>query len=151
MPGVTAANFNQSVIQAFWTNTQKNKALADPRVRRAIHLAMDRHTLVEVVKDTAPMQVGGFVYPFHEMSTPRAELEKRLGYQKDVKPAVQEARKLMQEAGYGQGLKGLDFVVRETNSLKLWAVAIQAMLKEHLNIECNLRVVQISQWIDEAA
>ena len=31
----------------------KNKALADPRVRRAIHLAMDRHALVEVVKDTA--------------------------------------------------------------------------------------------------
>src|SRR5215813_2762069 len=52
MQGVTAAAFNQSVIQAFWTNMQKNKALADPRVRRAIHLAMDRHTLVDVVKDT---------------------------------------------------------------------------------------------------
>ena len=150
MPGVTAAAFNQSVIQAFWMN-MKRKPLADVRVRRAIHLAMDRHTLVEVVKDTAPMQVGGFVYPFHEASTPRAELETRLGYQKDIKPAVQEARRLMQEAGYGQGLKGLEFVVREANTFKLWAVAIQAMLKEHLNIECNLRVVQISQWFDEAA
>jgi ABC-type transport system substrate-binding protein len=150
MQGVTAAAFNQSVIQAFWTNTQKNKALADPRVRRAIHLAMDRHTLVEVVKDTAPMQVGGFVYPFHEMSTPRAELEKKLGYQKDVKPAVQEARKLMQAAGYGQGIRNLDFVVRDIATFKLWAVAIQAMLKEHLNIESNLRVVQTSVWFDEA-
>jgi len=150
MPGVTAAAFNQSVIQAFWMNTKK-KPLADVRVRRAIHLAMDRPTLVEVVKDTAPMQVGGFVYPFHEASTPRAELEKRLGYQKDIRPAVQEARKLMQEAGYGQGIKGLDFLVREANTFKLWAVAIQAMLKEHLNIETNLRVVQISQWFDEAA
>ena len=150
MPGVTAAAFNQSVIQAFWMNMKK-KPLADVRVRRAIHLAMDRPTLVEVVKDTAPMQVGGFVYPFHEASTPRAELEKRLGYQKDTKAAVQEARKLMQEAGYGQGIKGLDFLVREANTFKLWAVAIQAMLKEHLNIETNLRVVQISQWFDEAA
>ncbi len=150
MQGVTAAAFNQSVIQAFWTNTQKNKALADPRVRRAIHLAMDRHALVEVVKDTAPMQVGGFVYPFHEMSTPRAELEKKLGYQKDVKPAVQEARRLMQAAGYGQGLKGLDFVVRDIATFKLWAVAIQAMLKEHINVESNLRVVQTSVWFDEA-
>jgi peptide/nickel transport system substrate-binding protein len=150
MQGVTAAAFNQSVIQAFWTNMQKNKALADPRVRRAIHLAMDRHTLVEVVKDTAPMQVGGFVYPFHEMSTPRAELEKKLGYQKDVKPAVQEARKLMQAAGYGQGIRNLDFVVRDIATFKLWAVAIQAMLKEHLNIESNLRVVQTSVWFDEA-
>jgi ABC-type transport system substrate-binding protein len=151
MQGVTAAAFNQSVIQAFWTNTQKNKALADPRVRRAIHLAMDRPTLVDVVKDTAPMQVGGFVYPFHEMSTPRAELEKKLGYQKDVKPAVQEARRLMKEAGYGNGIKNLDFVVRDVATFKLWAVAIQAMLKEHLNIESNLRVVQVSVWFDEAA
>jgi ABC-type transport system substrate-binding protein len=150
MPGVTAANFNQSVIQAFWMNMEKNKALADKRVRRAIHLAMDRPTLIEVVKDAAPMQVGGFVYPFHEMSTPRAELEKKLGYQKDVKPAVQEARKLMQAAGYGQGLKNLDFCVRDIPTFKLWAVAIQAMLKEHLNIESNLRVVQTSVWFDEA-
>jgi ABC-type transport system substrate-binding protein len=150
MPNVTAASFNQSVIQAFWTNMQKNKALADPRVRRAIHLAMDRPTLVEVVKDTAPMQVGGFVYPFHEMSTPRAELEKRLGYQKDIKPAVQEARRLMKEAGYANGLKNLDFVVRDIPTFKLWAVAIQAMLKEHINIESNLRVVQTSVWFDEA-
>jgi len=150
MQGVTAAAFNQSVIQAFWVNMKK-KPFADVRVRRAIHLAMDRPTLVEVVKDTAPMQIGGFVYPFHDASTPRAELEKRIGYQKDIKPAVQEARRLMQEAGYGQGIKGLEFLVRDANTFKLWAVAIQAMLKEHLNIECSLRVVQISQWFDEAA
>jgi peptide/nickel transport system substrate-binding protein len=148
MQGVSAAAFNQSVIQAVWMNMKK-KPLADVRVRRAMHLAMDRHTLVEVVKDTAPMQVGGFVYPFHEMSTPLAELEKKLGYQKDIKPAVQEARRLMKEAGYAQGIKGLDFVVRDANTFKLWAVAIQAMLKEHLNIECNLRVVQISNWFEE--
>jgi peptide/nickel transport system substrate-binding protein len=150
MQGVTAAAFNQSVIQAFWMNMEKNKALANPKVRRAIHLAMDRPTLVEVVKDTAPMQVGGFVYPFHEMSTPRAELEKKLGYQADVKPAVQEARKLMKEAGYANGIKNLDFVVRDIATFKLWAVAIQAMLKEHINIETNLRVVQTSVWFDEA-
>ena len=148
--GMTAGVFNQSVIQAFWTNMEKNKALADPKVRRAIHLAMDRHTLVEVVKDTAPMQVGGFVYPFHEMSTPRAELEKKLGYQKDPKAAVQEAKRLMKEAGYANGLKNLDFVVRDIPTFKLWAVAIQAMLKENLNIESNLRVVQTSVWFDEA-
>src|SRR5204862_1595142 len=122
-----------------------------PRVRRAIPLAMARNALIEVVKDTAPMQIGGFDYPFHEMSTPKAELEKKLGYQKDVKPAVQEARRLMKEAGYGQGLKGLDFVVRDIQTFKLWAVAIQAMLKEHINLETNLRVVQTSVWFDEAA
>ena len=150
MKNATAVAFNQSVIQAFWCNQKKNKALNDPRVRRAIHLAMDRNALIEVVKDTAPMQIGGFVYPFHPMSTPKAELEKKLGYQKDMKPAIQEARRLMAEAGYKDGLKGLDFVVRDIQTFKLWAVAIQAMLKEHINVESNLRVVQTSVWFDEA-
>ena len=149
MPGVTATAMNQSVIQAYYFN-MKRKPFADPRVRRALHLATDRHVMVDVVKDTAPMQVGGFVYPFHEWSTQKAAMEKRLGYQKDPKAAIQEAKKLMAAAGYAQGLKNLDFMVRDIASFKLWAVAIQAMLKETLNVETNLRVVQTSQWFDEA-
>src|SRR5258705_6646309 len=123
MPGVTAAAFNQSVVQAVFFNQKKNKALQDVRVRRALHLALDKHVLVDVVKDTAPMQIGGFVYPFHEASTPKAELEKRLGYQRDPKAQIAEAKKLMHAAGYGQGLKNLHFLVREANTFKAWAGA----------------------------
>ena len=93
MPGVTAAAFNQSRDPGVLDEPEEGKAFQDVRVRRAIHLAMDRHVLVDVVKDTAPMQIGGFVYPFHEASTPRAELEKRLGYQKDPKPADPGSRR----------------------------------------------------------
>src|SRR5256884_6890648 len=151
MRGMTAAEFNQSVIQAVFMNNKK-PPLGDPRVRRAMHLALDRHALVEVVKDVATMSVGGFVYPFHELSTPAAELiSKRLGYQKDTKPAVQEARRLMAEAGHPNGIRNLTFLVRDAATFKLWAVAIQAMLKETLNIETNLRTVQISQWFEDAA
>ena len=150
-PGMTAAEFPQSVIQAVFINNKK-APLGDPRVRRAMHLALDRHALVDVVKDVAPMLVGGFVYPFHELSTPAAELvSKRLGYQKDTKAAVQEAKRLMAEAGHAGGIKNLTFLVRDAATFKLWSVAIQAMLKETLNIETNLRTVQISQWFEDAA
>src|SRR5207244_11845154 len=94
--------------------------------------------------------VGGFVYPFSEWATPGPEMEKRLGYQRDPKAAVQEARKLMADAGYANGLKNVDFLVREIATFKLWAVAIQAILKETLNIETNVRTVQASAWFDEA-
>ena len=149
-PGMSTANYNQSVIQATWVNNKK-KPFDDPRVRRAMHLALDRPVLVEVVKDVAPMMVGGFIYPFSEFATPKEELDKRLGYQADPAAAIKEARALMAAAGHPNGIKGLDFMVRDVAIFKLWSQAIQAMLQEALNVECNLRTVVESVWFDDAA
>jgi ABC-type transport system substrate-binding protein len=147
--GMSGTSYYQSVIQAVWVNNETGP-FKDPRVRRAMHLVMDRPTLVDVVKDVAPMLVGGFIYPFSEFATPPAKLAERPGYQSDPTAAIKEARQLMQAAGYGKGMKDLDFMVREAQSFKLWSVAVQAMLKEALNIETNIRLVQISVWFEEA-
>jgi ABC-type transport system substrate-binding protein len=149
-PGMSTATFNQSVIQATWVNT-KHKPLDDPRVRRAIHLAFDRPVLIDVVKDVTPMRVGGFIYPFSDFSTPPGALAKRLGYQEDPTASIKEARALMAASGHTDGIKGLDFLVRDVASFKLWAQAIQAMLKESINVECNLRTVVESVWFDDVA
>lgn len=148
-PGMSTTAFNQSVIQATYMNDRK-KPFDDPRVRRAFHLALERHVLVDVTKDVAPMRVGGFLYPFSEFATPTDQLFKRVGYQEDPAAAVKEATALMAAAGYGNGIKGLDFMVRDIASFKLWAQAIQAMLKQNLNVECNLRTVVESVWFDDA-
>jgi ABC-type transport system substrate-binding protein len=147
--GMSGTDYYQSVIQAVWVNNAK-KPFDDPRVRRAMHLVLDRPVLVDVVKDVAPMMVGGFIYPFSEFGTPKEQLSQRLGYQSDPKAAIKEAKQLLAAAGYPNGLKNVDFLVREANTFKLWASAIQAMLKEALNIDTNLRTVQISVWFDEA-
>jgi len=149
-PGMSTTAFNQSVIQGTWVNNKK-KPFDDPRVRRALHLAFDRPVLVDVVKDVAPMQVGGFLYPFSEFATPKAELLKRVGYQEDPTAALKEARALLAAAGHDNGIKGLDFLVRDVPTFKLWAQAIQAMLQEGLKIECNLRTVVESVWFDDIA
>jgi peptide/nickel transport system substrate-binding protein len=148
-PGMSSTAFYQSVIQAVWLNNAK-KPFNDPRVRRALHLALNRPTLVDVVKDVAPMMVGGFLYPFSEFATPADKMAEWPGYQADTTAAIKEARQLLAAAGYPQGLKNLDFMVRDINTFKLWAVALQAMLKEALNIDTTLRTVQVSVWFDEA-
>ena len=147
-PGLSTTAFNQSVIQATWVNT-KRKPFDDPRVRRALHLALDRPALIDVVKDVTPMRVGGFIYPFSEFATPPEELDKRAGYQTDTGAALKEARGLMAAAGHADGLKGSDFLVRDVASFKLWAQAIQAMLQEGLNIQTNLRTTVESVWFDD--
>jgi ABC-type transport system substrate-binding protein len=148
-PGMASMSFYQSVIHAVWTNTQ-HKPFGDPRVRRALHLVLDRPVLVDVVKDMAPMLVGGFLYPFSAFATPPDKLAERLGYQPDPKAAIAEARRLLAEAGHANGLKHVDFMVRELPHHKLWSVAIQALLKEGLNLETTMRTVQTSVWFDEA-
>ena len=148
-PGMSGTDYYQSVIQAIWVNNDR-EAFRDPRVRRAIHLVLDRAVLVDVVRDVAPMLVGGFIYPFSDFATPPDRLAERPGYQSDPTAAIREARELMAAAGYADGIQDVDFMIREAASFKLWSVAIQAMLREILNIQTNLRTVQVSVWFDEA-
>src|SRR5438105_1085618 len=144
-------NFIMSAIASGWNVIVRKKTpLDDPRVRRAMHLVLDKPVLVDVVKDVAPMMVGGFIYPFSEFATPKEELAKRVGYQTDQTAAVKEARALMAAAGHPNGIKGLDYMVREIATFKLWSQAIQAMLKEALNIECNIRTAVESVWFGDA-
>jgi ABC-type transport system substrate-binding protein len=148
-PGMSGTDYYQSVIQAIWVNNER-EAFRDPRVRRAIHLVLDRAVLVDVVRDVAPMLVGGFIYPFSDFATPPDKLAERPGYQSDPTAAIREARELMTAAGYADGIQDVDFMIREAASFKLWSVAVQAMLREILNIQTNLRTVQVSVWFDEA-
>ena len=148
-PTMSTVTHYQSVLHATMINN-KRKPFEDPRVRRAMHLALDRPALIEVVKDVAPMMAGGFLYPFSEFAAPQQEREKWLGHQADPAAAIKEARALMAAAGHSDGIKGLDFMVREIAIFKLWSQAIQAMLKESLNIECNLRTVVDSVWFADA-
>ena len=149
-PAMSTVTHYQSVLHATMINN-KRKPFEDQRVRRAMHLALDRPALLEVVKDVAPMISGGFLYPFSDYAAPQQERDKWLGYQADPAAAIKEAHALMAAAGRGDGIKGLDFMVREIAIFKLWSQAIQAMLKESLNIECNLRTVVDSVWFADAA
>jgi peptide/nickel transport system substrate-binding protein len=145
-PGMSVAQFYQSVIQGTWFNT-KHKPFDDPRARRAFHLAFDRPTLVDVVKDITPQMVGGFIYPFSEFATPIDQLRKRIGYQDDPDAAVKEAKALM--ASYGPVGRPLDFLVRDVASYRIWSQAIQAMLQDTLGVDVKLRTVVESVWFDD--
>ena len=63
--------------------------------------------------------------------------------------AIKEARELIAAAGYANGIKGLGYLVRDIAIFRLWSQAIQAMLQQTLNIECNLRTVVESVWYDD--
>jgi peptide/nickel transport system substrate-binding protein len=77
------------------------KPFDDPRVRKALSLAIDRWGGNEALsKITFVKATGGFLRPGYEYALPEAELEKIPGYGRDIEKARAEARQLLKEAGH---------------------------------------------------
>ena len=80
-------------------NTKK-KPFDDERVRRALTLAIDRWSGgAALSKQTIVKDVGGLMRPKGPFAMPDSELEKIPGFYRDNKKAVEEAKKLLSDAG----------------------------------------------------
>ncbi|MBI4308085.1 MAG: ABC transporter substrate-binding protein [Chloroflexi bacterium] len=85
------------------------KPFDDIRVRKAIHLAVDRQEIIQIVMDGSAQisgPIGPRLFPFYAI--PEAELAKMPGFRPKDTPGGQqdiaEAKKLLAEAGYPNGL-----------------------------------------------
>jgi len=90
---------------ALWfTPNHEKKPFDDPRVRRALTLALDRWEGSKVLsKITIVKEVGGVLVPGSPLATPEAEVVKLAGYWKDAEASRKEARRLLKEAGVPEG------------------------------------------------
>ena len=94
-----------NVASAVTFNHQK-KPFDDPRVRRALSLALDRWGSAAALSKIAIVQtVGGFVFPGSPLAATKEELQKVAGYWPDIDKSRAEAHRLLKEAG----AEGLSF------------------------------------------
>ncbi len=117
----------------------------NPKVRRALSLAIDRKAIVEVVTKGGEMPAGAFVPPGVKEADGKEFREKGKDYGIKETAQIEEAKKLLAEAGYPDG-KGFPKVTVIYNTLerhKAIAEAIQEMWKKNLGVEVEL---QNQEW-----
>ncbi|MBI2909807.1 MAG: ABC transporter substrate-binding protein [Chloroflexi bacterium] len=82
----------------------KRSPWADPRIRRAVSLVIDRQAFIAVALESAGL-LGARMPSQGRWGIPEDELLKMPGYRQPKDPDVAEAKKLMAEAGFPQGFK----------------------------------------------
>lgn len=125
---ITVQEGTWNCFYGFAPNPYK-KPFSDPRVRRAMNLALDRWNASNYISKTAIVKtVGGITYPGSPLAPSRKQLETLDGYGRDIKASRAKARRLLKEAGVPKGFK-----------FKLWSRSVDQPYK-------ILDVWLIDQW-----
>ena len=136
----------------YYALNNTNEVLKDKRVRKALSLAIDRNYIIEnVVKSGRaagafiPYGLSDYEGDFRENAGEYISVDKS-----DYHKNVLEAKKLMSEAGYSNGINFpiLEFLVGFNSDIAMFE-AIQSMWKENLNIDVRLVQMEFAPFIQK--
>lgn len=116
-----------------------NEALADPRVRQAINLAVDKDALIDAVWWGYGQKIGSHFPPVAQGFVDTADT---YGYDPEA------AAELLQEAGYGDGLT-LRMRLPESYPSYVDAGQVIADSLKKVGISCDIEIVDWSTWLSE--
>ena len=160
-PGVTPAQVeeisksdlkNRIVVQKgpteaswYFAMNLRRKPWDDVRVRRAVSLAWDRKTSIQAIEDGFG-SVGAFMPPGGPWDLPEKELLSTPGYRSDKASDLAEAKKLLAEAGYPNGLATTVLTRQGTSYENASIFAVDQLAK--IGIKATLNVQQSTAYLD---
>jgi peptide/nickel transport system substrate-binding protein len=143
---ITVQESDWNVASAVTPN-HKKKPFDDPRVRRALSLAIDRwHGAPAVSKIAIAKTVGGVVFPGSPLAATQTELEQIAGYWPDIDKSRAEARRLLKEAG----AEGLSFELLNRNVDQPFKYIATWLIDEwsKVGLHTTQRVVPTGPWFE---
>lgn len=115
----------------------------DPRVRRALHLGLDRQKLIATGLQGKGLLASPLAQPDGKWAIPQSELAKTPGFNPETKQKdLQEAKRLLAEAGYPNGF-AMELTYRPSlSSSNAIAEPLASAWKTDLGIQVNLKPME---------
>lgn len=133
----------------FYLFNTKQKPLDNVKVRKAISLAVDRSYIVHTVTGAGEVEATAYVPKGINGISSDFREESDLDILSND-PKIEEAKKLLSEAGYenGEGLPTIEILFNTSDEHQKIAEAVQHDLKENLGINVSLRNIEWSALLD---
>jgi peptide/nickel transport system substrate-binding protein len=121
---------------------QRFEPFKDVRVRRAMDLATDKQEIIDKALGGSGQMTGPIVAGWEDYGIPPAEL----GYKVDL----EQARKLMADAGFANGFEVTGVTLPEGNSANFYpSLATAAEQWKKIGITVKLQPLELGAWLDK--
>ncbi len=127
----------------------KFKPFQDIRVRKAIHLAVDRHQLLELVEEGVGVPAGPVTPTYASLANTMDWLLSQPGFRKDKQQDLEEAKRLLNEAGYGDGLTMNVLVSQSARNADLMSLVGEQLKPLKITIKPEY-VDYAGQWVPKS-
>lgn len=135
---------------AYWVLFNLNKEpFGDARVRRAVHLALSRQNMIKAFGTQEQMNLTRWIPYGDPFATAPDAIAQLPGYRENKTADLEEAKQLMAEAGFADGIKGVELLAAAGPQAELLGPAVQDMLARSLGIETEIRIIERAQLGEE--
>lgn len=135
---------------AYWALFNlKQKPFDDARVRRAIQLGVSRQNLIKAFGTQEQINLTRWIPYGDPFATAPEKIATLPGYREDKTADITEAKKLLADAGFADGLKDVEILAATGPQAELLAPAFQDMLARNLNIQTKIRTIERAQLVEE--
>lgn len=122
----------------------------DPRVRRAMHLALNRQALIGAFRTQETIALTRWISHASPYAMPSEEIALLPGYRPEKDEDIAAAKALLAEAGFADGITGVELLAASVAPhAEILAPAIQDLLRTALNIDLQIRVTERAQLFEE--
>ncbi len=148
MPGIHTLTSTSLSLSNFRFN-MKYKPFQDVKVRRAIHLTLNRQQFLEIIEQGEGAVAGPVTPKYADLANTMDWLLSQPGYRQPKDQDIAEAKRLMQEAGYGDGF-AMSVMISSGSTAGDWASLLSDQLKA-LNITVKPQIVDYAgEWVPRA-